>query len=336
MARLREAGHTFSFFQAVQLLHRLTPNAVPLGELGPPVKEGIRLHHDSRLIFAAGDVSAIRELADGRIELVATFLGLTGAASPLATAICEEIEQAEEEEAQRLRDFYDIIHHRVLSLMYRAWKKYRFAAGFRTGGADQFTRRAMAFVGTDLWGAVPSRGLPPVILLSLATTFAQRTRSARMLELVLQRMFEGLTVRVESFIPRRVAIPGDQQVSLGVVRTTIGEDFTIGTHVQDRSGRFRVHVGPATFDECSTLMPGGQHYATLRDVVAQFTRGILEAELEVELAAESGVSFQLASRASSTLGVTTRLFSAERGQKTRMRTLLSDSPGDTRAVLVSE
>ena len=333
-AHLTEWGHKYSFFQAIKLLHRLSPHSAPLGELGPVAKEAIRLRHDPRLIFASGDVSSIREYEDGRFEVRSTFLGLTGASSPLATALCEDLARVDDEETERLRDFYDLFHHRLLSLFYRAWKKYRFAAGFRTGGADPFTRRALAFVGTDLWGSVSPRGLPPMVQLALAPVLSQRTRSARMLELLLARMFDDVPVRVISFIQRRVRIPDNQRVSLGRVRTTLNEDFTVGTHVIDQTGRFRVHVGPASYEICQALMPGGSHYASLRDVVAQFTRGILEAELEVELAEDASFSFQLGSESSATLGVSTRLPATGPGrERTRMRTLLTDDI-DHPAVLV--
>ena len=44
----------FGFFQAVQLLHRLIPDTVAVGELGPPSMEPVRFQHDPSLIFQRG------------------------------------------------------------------------------------------------------------------------------------------------------------------------------------------------------------------------------------------------------------------------------------------
>lgn len=328
---LEREGARFSFFAAIQLLHRLSPGSIPIGELGPVDQEPVRFRHDWRLVFNPGDVMRIEINGQpkARALMTSTFLGLTGSASPLGAVFCEDVINAEVADERSVSQFYDLFHHRLLSLFYRAWKKYRFPAGFRVGAQDAFTRRSLAFVGVDLEGAVPGSGLPPLIQLSLAPLLSTRARTPRTLRIVLTRLFPGATVRIENFVRRSVRIPEPQQVQLGVRYTTLNRDYTIGRNVVDRSGRFRVHVGPVGYSLYEALMPGGQLYPTLRQVVEQFTRGVLECELELELAGDDSPRYCLGSERGATLGVTTQLASQRREQPL-MRVVLSDRIEDAK------
>ncbi|MEI7893153.1 MAG: type VI secretion system baseplate subunit TssG [Myxococcales bacterium] len=331
--RLANEGETFGFFQAVQLLQRLVPDAVPVGELGPVGQEAVRFEHDPALVFSASDVSSIRFDPSGRAHMVTTFLGLSGSVSPLATVFAEDLLRAIAEEQPALRAFYDIFHHRLISLFFRTWKKYRFFAGFRVDGTDLGTRRSLAFLGVDPAAPLPTQGLCPFELLALAPVLAQRTRPARSLGLVLERLFPEIPIHIESFVRRRVRLDADQRIALGVKNSTLGLDFTAGQAVVDRSGRFRVVMGPVSYGLYEALMPGGQAHARLRTVVDRFTRGTLEAELELILADDAVPRFQLGKERGAVLGVTTQLRTAV-VQGMRARVVLSGDAGTSRARLI--
>ncbi len=87
------ASLRLGFMALVRLLEKLAPDAVRVGEQGPPTSEGIRFHHDPSLHFHAGDVVELTRV-DGAVDwntgrassvfhLTSSFLGLTGAVSPL-------------------------------------------------------------------------------------------------------------------------------------------------------------------------------------------------------------------------------------------------------------
>jgi type VI secretion system protein ImpH len=336
LAMLEQEGPTFSFVQAVSLIERMHRGAIAVGESGPPSKEAIRFQHDPSLAFPSGDVTSVKPRVPRHglvfAEVMTTFLGLTGANSPLPTQMAEDVLRNEEEGAS-LRHFYDILHHRLISLFYRAWKKSRMYATHRSDGQDRLTRRALAFVGVDGFGAPQHLGLAPIDLLSLAPLLGVRTRSARTLEIVLARVFPGIDVGVDSFQTRRVMLGDDQCAKLGRQNGTLGENFTIGRSVLDRSGRFGVQIGPVDYPLFEALLPGGQHHTKLREIVQQFTRGVLEAGVEVLLREDQTPRFKLGS-AGSKLGITTTLRSPE-GKALKARFVLSDNPEDARATMIS-
>jgi type VI secretion system protein ImpH len=319
---LRTQATSFGFYRAVALLHRLSPGAVPIGELGPPDREALRLAHDPQLIFHASDIASItfekRSNGQAYARMVTTFLGLVGSVSPLATSVTEDLLAAEAADDHSLRDLYDLFHHRVLSLLYRAWKKHRFAVGFRSDASDPFTRRAMALVGLDLAGALPRGGLPASEMLALAPLVAQRTRPPRMLRMILERLLGGLSVRIEPFVARRVSIPDDQRIQLGHQSSVLGQSFTIGRTVVDRSGAFRVVIEPATQQVYEQLSKGGAYHEVLKQILNQFSGGALEPELELVMKSEDAPRFVLGGANGARLGVTSHLRTPHQGE-TRLR-----------------
>jgi type VI secretion system protein ImpH len=318
LARLEANGPRFGFFQAVKLIQRLLPEAVRTGELGPPEAEGIRFLHDPSLVFHSSDIASIkvRRHPDGtpRVDVTTTFFGLIGPSSPLATVFSEDVLKAEAQDQLSLRAFYDLFHHRLISLFFRSWQRARFDAAFQADGSDLFTRRMLAFVGIDLAGATPRRGLSPLDLLALAPLLGAGARTVRTLQIALERIVRG-QVKIEQFIPRTVQIGQDQRCLLGVQNCTLDVDFAIGSTVTDFTGRFRVVVGPVDYATFESYMPGGREHARLRDVIMQLSPGHLEPELEVFVGAEHAPRFQLASELGSQLGVSTHLTMAADGAK---------------------
>lgn len=336
---LATEGYSFEFFRAVQLLQRLSADSTPVGELGPPQNEAIRFVHDISLQFHSSDITRIRprviRAGNAFAEVETAFLGLTGAVSPLAVFMSEEVIRAELADEKSLRAFYDVFHHRIISLLFRAWKKYRFHAGFRSDGTDAFTRRALSFVGVDADGAMPKQGLPATELLALAPLLAVRTRSSRTLKIILQRLIPGAFIDIESFVQRRVKLEHDQRVLLGVQNSTLSEDLTIGRRVTDRSGRFRVIIGPVEYNVFEALMPGGRYHAMLRKIVDQFSRGILEAELELRVAEDDSPRFRLGDRRGAILAHTTNLVS-KRKKGMRARVVLSEDLAEAKPIILDD
>jgi type VI secretion system protein ImpH len=314
------------------MLERSRPDAALIGQLGPAGRESVWFRHDPRLIFAAGDVTSV--LPQGqRIVITTTFIGLTGATSPLANFFAEDVIRSDEAAGEALAAFYDLFHHRITSFIYRAWAKYRPMPQFRPGGEDPFTRRALCLIGVAPDTQIAKGALPPFVQLSLAPVLVGRVRSARALELVLARVFPGTPMHIECFVERRVVLDDVERTKLGRVKTTLGEDFTIGRSVRDRSGRFRVRVGPVDQANSERFLPGGQDFPRLRGVVEHFTRGVLEAEMDVELDESATPRFRLATATGARLGVTTRIGTKAQG-RTRLRVLLSDDMDDVRPTVV--
>ncbi len=278
------------FFALLSLLERLIPAEARIGGDGPFAQEPVRLRHDPSLTFSAGDVARMvptEPPAGGgpSVEVVTTFLGVSGAVGPLPSHFGEEI--AQEDGASIRRDFLDLFHHRLLSVLFRGLTRYDVPAEARADADDPWSRRLLALTGVDAYSA-PSP-LPPGLLLRLAPLLSTCRRPAEALELLLAEMLADelgdARIEVIPFTGEWSEIEPAQRMRLGRANHRLGDSAVLGQRVFDRSNTFTVRMAPLTQGAYQQLMPGGDLHARVESAVSFFTGNSLEFELELGLAA---------------------------------------------------
>jgi type VI secretion system protein ImpH len=141
--RLFEEGYAFDFFQAVRLLERLDPSRFPVGRDHRPLSEAVRFRAHQSLSFPASSLYDIHKPASPlpMPAMVVCFLGLTGPSGILPRHYTELLLRLERDlkgpEKHALRDWLDLFNHRLISLFYRAWEKYRFPIAYERGEYDE-------------------------------------------------------------------------------------------------------------------------------------------------------------------------------------------------------
>lgn len=277
------------FFQLLQLVERrLQDHALLGGE--DPRREAIRLNPALDLGFPAGDVhgTSWREAHDGvpgRLACTTTFLGLYGSDSPLPSHFTEAL-LSETEENQRAREFLDIFHHRVLSLLYRVWKKYRYYVTFTPDAADQISEVIRGFLGLATAGLAAQLGVPSVRMFRYVGLLAQRPRSTAGMTGLLRDYFGGLPFEIEPCVGRWLPIQRDDQNRLGRRKCQLGENFLLGERLFDRSGKFRVRIGPIGLDDYVSFLPTQRRAAELASVVRFYCGDPLEFDIRLVLRAD--------------------------------------------------
>ncbi len=280
LERLVREGRTASFFQAVELLEELFPEAPHVGQEGPAERERIRLRPSIALSCPPSDIESVEVLPDGRVAVTATFLGLYGVDSPLPYVYAEHLAQvAEEPSGVRLRAFLDLFHHRLYSLLYRAWRKSRpVAAGSEV---DPLHDRVLAPIGYShelgLGGARRPR-------LAEARMRVLRPRTAAGLEALLHYRL-GYACPVDQLEARRALIPPDQRSRLGQANASLGSSLMVGAALFDRN-KIQVRALATSFGMYQRLLPEGEDRRELDDALAGYLRDPLDYDLEVTLPSE--------------------------------------------------
>ncbi|RMF83908.1 MAG: type VI secretion system baseplate subunit TssG, partial [Nitrospinota bacterium] len=125
-------GYRFSFFQAVRLLEHLYPHRQPVGQDAQPSHEVVRFRTHLSLGFPASEIHEITPPTDEEqpAQMTVTFMGLTGPSGVLPRHYTEFLLERVRRKDYTLHDFLDLFNHRLLSLFYRAWEKYRFPISY--------------------------------------------------------------------------------------------------------------------------------------------------------------------------------------------------------------
>ena len=288
--RMLKEGHRFAFFQAVYLLEQYCSSMgkiAHVGEQGPASNECIRFKPDVSLAFPLSDIVSIEKTkiegsAIPRFIVTTSFLGLYGSNSPMPDFYAEEILHTDSEETN-VRDFLDIFHHRLISLLYRCWLKYRYYIQYLPGGEDEFSSRVFSFIGMGTPGLKEQLKIPAVNLLRYVGLFMQQNRSASGLECLLSDYFNGIPVSIEQCVGRWVKISKEDQAFLGKNNSQLGAKITIGEMVFDRSGKFRITVKVTNYQKFKRFLPNGDHFRSVKEIVSAYLPAPLDYEIELIL-----------------------------------------------------
>lgn len=295
--RLLDHGGRYQFFVAVSMLERLNPDAVRVGGEGPYSGEVVRFVHEHDLAFNPGEMRTIRkvdvpqsaeqalEKPRQRFEVTTAFMGLTGTMTPMPLYLAEEL--AQDEEAARIkRDFLDLFHHRLVSLVYRVGTKFDFAREYTHDSDDPWSRRVLAMAGLDAYERWRLRHLSRRQLLRLAPLLASRVRSARTLALALQDVAaEALgdaTVHVTQFTGDWTLLDPEQRISMGVANSDLGINTVLGVECFHRGSKATIVIGPLR-DNFRRFLADGDMFPVVCELVGMLSPEPIDYELDLVL-----------------------------------------------------
>jgi len=310
-ARLFEDGPSFDFFQAVRLLERLYPERKPVGREFLSPTEVIRFRAHLSLSFPPSSIHAIELPSEERpaARIIQTFFGLTGPSGMLPRHYTQLLMDLGRDvrgpERRSLGDWLALFDHRLVSLFYRAWEKYRFYIPYERGDAarqepDAFTLAVYSIIGLGTPGLrarlrvaqrpaeidQPPRVLARVqdlALLYYSGLFAQRPRSVSGLTAVLADYFQ-LPVRIHQFQGQWLLLDLSDQTCLGA-HGALGINSVAGDRVWDVQAKFRVALGPLTLRQFEEYLPDRSPVMQRKSLflLAQLTRLYCGPELDFDV-----------------------------------------------------
>lgn len=258
---LFDEAYRFDFFQAVRVLERIHTDRAPVGRMTPPGDEVTRFRTHPSLEFPASQIHEIdrtRELEEGGPpQMIVAFMGLIGPLGILPNYYTELVRERARYKDTALWEFVDLFNHRLISLFYRAWEKYRFPVAYERGELDRFTEYLYDIIGLGTRGLRGDRlGVPDEGLLYYGGLIAQRPHSVSAIAAILGDHF-GVPAKIVQFSGQWLQVEDADRSRLGVANHVLGVSMVIGARVWDDQSKFRVRFGPLTLDQFSALLPAG-------------------------------------------------------------------------------
>ncbi len=321
---IQPEAHNWSFFQAVEQIQRCYDERNEVGTHLLPKDEKITFSVMHSLGFPLSDISFIKcngkqEAAERQLEyrsfnMEVTFLGLHGSSSPLPSYYQEVIAKYDAE-GSLLKGFFDFFHNRLIGLLHRSMRKYRYYVRYEPGALDPYSHWIFCVFGLNDQELRSQSPINWARLLTFAGVLASRNRSPKAIASVVSHAFFHRDVEVEEWVQRRVDIPEEQRSQLGQLNMQLGDDTIIGDQVPDVSCKFNIFIKNLSFERFQEFLPHGRDFKALRDLVEFMLRDQHAYDIKLGLAEQQARPVILSDEYEGRLGWSTFLDKGNGGSR---------------------
>jgi type VI secretion system protein ImpH len=276
---------SFQFFQAVRLLQRILANRAPVGRFVHPGKEIVRFAASPSTAFPASQIQELRWEKSAAPVMVVNFMGLTGPLGVLPLYYSELIRERLRSKDPVLLAFFNLFNHRMVSLFYQAWEKYRFSVAYERGERDRLSSVLLDLIGLGTARLQHRQAVRDDALLFYSGQLALHTRSAVSLRSMLADYFE-VPVRVEQFVGAWHSLSSSDrcEFNLGVTFSEqLGVGAVVGDEIWDQQASVRIVLGPLTMAQYVDFLPEGSAYEPLRAITRFFSGDEIDFEVQLIL-----------------------------------------------------
>ncbi|MEE9412687.1 MAG: type VI secretion system baseplate subunit TssG [Methylococcales bacterium] len=292
----------YAFYQLVELLHRLHGDELENQQDKLPQNERFFYTSTGSLGFPASDITrANQQIRDEHTQyhLEVSFLGMHGSASPLPGHYLDIVAYEYAHDDGVRHHFLDFFNHRLITLLHRGWRKYRYYVRFLPDADDGFSAFCFSLIGLNDRYLRSEPTVPWSRLLTYTGLLASRSRSPSMVSAILGHCFDLDQVAIREWVHRFVDIPVAQQSSLGMNNFSLGEDLVAGARVGTRMSKFAITMSNLTLARFKDFLPNGKDYPGLLKLVEFLLKDQLAYNLELGLKPEEVPPFQLLSDSAS-------------------------------------
>ena len=296
VARLKDDPEGHHIFLALRILEAEYSDKPRLGQSKRPHEDAVRLGQEARMAFPPSTIHSFTAPGTKPGSLINRFFGFFGPHGPLPIHLTD---YARERQINN-RDatfvaFADMLTHRIMSLMYRAWVTGQPAVDFDRGADTQFERHIAALGGHHASSLRKRDAMPDMAKRHYAGLMAGGTKNAEGLVAILSGFFQA-PVQLEQFVGSWLDLEPDDQWELGARQNGgagLGQTTSIGSRVWTRNAKFRLIIGPVSLPEYERLLPGNPSMDKLAAVVRNYVGDALDYDVNVVLKGDQVPAAQL-------------------------------------------
>ncbi len=265
---LAEAPYRYDFYQTLRRLECLYGDKPRWGRAMRPVDEPVRLGQDPELSFAPAPLASFEAGQDGRPpRLQVRLFGLLGPNGPLPLHITEYARERQRHAGDpTLSRFLDLFNHRFLALLYRAWAQAQPHVNRDRPKDDRFAVYVGALLGVSPPAFRDRDTLPDLAKFFHVGALIRHSRNPEGLTAILQHFFH-VPVQIQEFVGQWMFLGARERTCLRREGATLGSGAVLGGRVWDRQNKFQVRLGPLTFAQYESFLPGGPMLRKLVDWV---------------------------------------------------------------------
>lgn len=300
--RLAADPSRFHIFLALRLIEAQHADAPRLGAAHRPRQDRVRLGMEPSMAFARSSIHAFTPATGARPgKLTNRFFGLFGPQGPLPPHLTEYARERQRNHRDpTFTAFADMLTHRPMSLLYRAWTTGQPAPDLDRGnaggqGSGRLERKVAALAGYNADTLHGRDAMPDMARRYFTGHLARGPKSAAGLEAMLSGFFAA-PVRVQQFISSWLELEPDDRWQLGKP-AALGQTTSIGSRVHSRAAKFRIRIGPLSLSDYRALLPGGAALDRLTAIVRSAVGDALDWDVNLVLRGADVPRAQLGSRA---------------------------------------
>jgi type VI secretion system protein ImpH len=184
-----------------------------------------------------------------------------------------------------MRDFLDTFNHRIISLFYQAWEKYRFTIAYERGEKDRFSHCLLDLIGLGTPGLQRRQAVLDDALIYYSGLLAMHTRSAQALEQILMDYFE-VPVEIVQLTGGWYSLDRPSQCCFENANTyseQLGVGAVVGGEIWDPQSAAKVVLGPLRLRQYLDFLPNGSAYRPLQALLKFFSNAQVDFEIQLVL-----------------------------------------------------
>ena len=282
--RLAAEPWRHDWLATMRRIERDHPGKPRIGDSAARREDFVTVSQNPFLEFPDSTIEAASRDEQGRIRIVARFLGMFGPQGALPLTTTDEAYAWLRARDDAFARFVDIVQSRFLALFFRAWADARPIAQNDRPNDDRFRDYVGSGVGLGAAWFKNRDTLHDFVKLEYAGLLAPRVKSVSRLRFFLTGLV-GSRVEIEEFVGVWLTLDESERSKLGQARSGLGTDCMLGATAFSVSDKFRIRVYARDFTHYEQFLPGAPMADQIADAVFAYVGDEYDWDLELAIPA---------------------------------------------------